>query len=769
MLRTLPLALALVLAAPLAAQDQDYFGAAVAFSGQDLLVVKRSPARGPAAIHVFSPGTSGSWAKRTELRAPNAVEHGLALSPSIVATPDGILVGAGDPYGQWGAHAWTRTVAGWADAPGLEVGTAPEGTPVVSLGTIMAVLQPKPRSIAERGGTVIVGYDNAVRIFRRRGDRFESVPVTLPAEVSTGAAVALGPGQALAGVPLTRGGRGSVRVLVTADGQQWADHGALEPDGFEGTAMFGSAIAFDDSIAAIGAPGAATVVIYRRQGDDFVESQRLAPGAVAGFGGAIALHGNELLVGAGRGGAAYRFRLRGGSWTLTDRIAPPPGADTTSFGSSVALGDAAIAVGAPSAVGGRGRVWVFARRGAALGRGVELGPDPGPQTMTAGEVRCANGAAGRFDCDNVDLESFLTIASLGGAPTERVSDIWGWTDPVTDHEYALIGRTGALVFVDITDASAPRVVGQMPANPSGARDIKVFRDHAFLTGDGAGDHGLMVFDLTRLRGVTGAPRDFTPDAVYHGIASAHNLVIDTASALAIPVAASSGGNTCGGGLHLVDIREPKAPKFAGCFTDTEGLIAPGRTHDAQCVKYHGPDARYRDKSVCFASNETALRIVDVSDPAHPVALGRGSYPGAAYIHQGWLTDDHRLFYLDDELDEVVGITGRTRTMIWDVSDLEDPVMIGTYLGPDGATDHNLFVRGDRMYQANYQAGLRVVDISDPRSPREVGHFDTTPYEGNAAGFYGAWGVYPYFKSGAVIVSSMQEGLFVLKPRPKAVP
>jgi choice-of-anchor B domain-containing protein len=394
---------------------------------------------------------------------------------------------------------------------------------------------------------------------------------------------------------------------------------------------------------------------------------------------------------------------------------------------------------------------------------------PGPATHASGEIRCDQGTAHGFDCANVDLQSFLSIETLGGGPTERVSDIWGWTDARTGREYALLGRTGALVFVDITDPAAPRMVGEMPANPSGARDIKVYRDHVYMTGDGAGDHGLMVFDLTRLRGVTGARRTFEADAIYHGIASAHNLAIDTASALAIPVAASSGGNTCGGGLHLVDISSPKDPQFAGCFTDTEGLIAPGRTHDVQCVRYHGPDTRFTGKSICFASNETALRIVDVTDPANPVALGRGTYPGAAYIHQGWLTDDQRHFYLDDELDELVGTTERTRTMIWDVTDLEDPVMVGTYLGPDNSTDHNLFIRGNRMYQANYQGGLRVVDISDPRAPREVGHFDTTPYEGNAAGFYGAWGVFPFFESGTVIVTSMQEGLFVLKPRPAAVP
>src|SRR5690606_15430000 len=104
-------------------------------------------------------------------------------------------------------------------------------------------------------------------------------------------------------------------------------------------------------------------------------------------------------------------------------------------------------------------------------------------------------------------------------PGERVSDLWGWTDPATRREYALVGRTGALVFVDLTDASSPRVVGEMPAPPSGARDIKVYKDHAFMTGDGAGQHGLMIFDLTRLRAATGTGNRFAPDTVYRGIAA----------------------------------------------------------------------------------------------------------------------------------------------------------------------------------------------------------------------------------------------------------
>ena len=92
------------------------------------------------------------------------------------------------------------------------------------------------------------------------------------------------------------------------------------------------------------------------------------------------------------------------------------------------------------------------------------------------------------------------------------------------------------------------------------------------------------------------------------------------------------------------------------------------------------------------------------------------------------------------------------------------MVAGEHYGPNGSTDHNLYIVGDRMYQANYQAGLRVLDISDPEHPREVGFFDTTPYGADPPGFNGAWTAYPFFKSGTVLVTSMNEGVFLLKPR-----
>ena len=379
-------------------------------------------------------------------------------------------------------------------------------------------------------------------------------------------------------------------------------------------------------------------------------------------------------------------------------------------------------------------------------------------------VPCEGEAQG-YECSGVDLLSVVSIARLGGAEGTELSDLWGWTDPSTGREYALVGRTDGTVFVDVTDPTDPQVVGELPltpgAQPSKWRDVKVYADHAFIVADNAGAHGMQVFDLRRLRGATNTPVTFDADAVYRNIASAHNIVIDTVAGMAVATGANRGGETCGGGLHMIDISTPQSPAFAGCFNDpATGSFGNGYTHDAQCVTYTGPDTRYAGRRICFGSNVTTLSIADVSDPAQPTALSSAGYPGVAYMHQGWLTDDQRYFFSDDESDEF--IEGRpTRTLIWDVSDLEDPVFLSEYLGTTRATDHNLYVRGDRVYQANYTSGLRVLDISTPRSPTEIAFFDVLPGT-NEPGFFGAWSVYPFFRSGTLVVSSINEGLFVLR-------
>ena len=117
-------------------------------------------------------------------------------------------------------------------------------------------------------------------------------------------------------------------------------------------------------------------------------------------------------------------------------------------------------------------------------------------------------------------------------------------------------------------------------------------------------------------------------------------------------------------------------------------------------------------------------------------------------------------YVNDELDER-NFGFNTRTLVWDVTDLDAPVHAFDYFSDVPAIDHNLYVRGNFMYQSNYGAGLRIIDISDPENLVEVGYFDTAP---DTIGCCGSWSNYPYFESGVILVTSMKEGLFVLKKK-----
>jgi choice-of-anchor B domain-containing protein len=359
--------------------------------------------------------------------------------------------------------------------------------------------------------------------------------------------------------------------------------------------------------------------------------------------------------------------------------------------------------------------------------------------------------AGDFACAGIDLRKRVPVAAMGGTAG---NDLWGWADPDTGREYAVVGLDNGTAFVDVTEPETPLFLGRLPTRtfPSAWRDIKVYRNHAYIVADGAGAHGMQVFDLTRLRGLAG-PQNFSPDRMYLEFTSAHNLAINEDSGFAYAL----GTNRCGGGLHMIDIRTPNNPMFAGCH-------GPPYTHDTQCVTYRGPDPQFVGREICFSANETHVAIVDVSIKASPVTLAEIDYPELGYVHQGWLTEDHRYFLLGDEFDEL-HFDAPTRTHVFDFAELTAPQYLYAYEATTRSPDHNLYILGNRVFQANYTAGLRVLEFGDLGAAEieEIAYFDTYPAS-DALEFNGAWSVYPYLPSGTLLFNDVQNGLFVLTLR-----
>ncbi|MGW9684708.1 choice-of-anchor B family protein [Flagellimonas sp. 2504JD1-5] len=387
------------------------------------------------------------------------------------------------------------------------------------------------------------------------------------------------------------------------------------------------------------------------------------------------------------------------------------------------------------------------------GSGNGGGTNIGTGDVTRGATPCDGGMAAIYPCNGYDL---LFQMDLGAFAANSSNDIWGWTDATTNNEYAIMGLDNGTAFVDISDETNPIYLGKLPTATvaSGWRDVKVYGDYAVIVAE-ADNHGMQIFDLKKLRNVTNPPQTFTADARYTGIGNAHNVVVNEANGFAYPVGTAR-NDSFNGGVHFVDIQNPTSPNGVG------GYGVNGYTHDAQVITYNGPDSDYTGREIFIGANENLIAIADITDKSNPTQIGTIGYSNIGYTHQGWFTEDHRYFILGDELDEI-DFGFNSRTLVFDMTDLDAPQLHTTYAGPTGAIDHNGYVLGDEFFLANYTAGMRVLDISDIDNENitEKAFFDTFP-SNNTASFNGVWSVYPYFSSGKIIINDSNSGLFVVQ-------
>lgn len=743
----LSFALAALTSTPLCAQQ---FGGPLAISGDQILVGESGNQTLSGIVYVFG-NTNGTWSEIDQIQVTEEIRSPDGFGRAIAADQTTLLVGA--PI-EGSAYLYERTVGGEWGNPTPMKGQAESdfGAAVALTDRYMVVSAP-----AEEAGAVYV-WDRSAPLDPKR--------LTAPDGVnaSFGSSLATDGVHLLVGASGRRGGAGSVHTY-TLEGLN--PIGQLTTDDLPERSAYGSAIAVHQGTAYVGASGfdarVGAVFVFEFAEDSWTEIAPLRPIIAAPnsqFGASVAATKEGLLVGApganGGGGALYRL---GQGMTQVSVL------ESETAGEGAGLGGSVVAAHSLSAVGAVG---VDERAGATVifsewnEKATVINDARGFPSITGDEIECTEGRADVFDCESVNIVSFMPINEIGGVRGTRVNDIWGWTDSESGTEYAIVGRTNGTSFVDLSDASNPVYVGDLPKTPGSRsaiwRDMKVYRDHVYIVADGAGAHGVQVFDLRELRRFQGEPITFEETFHYDGIHSSHNIVINEDTGFAYAVGNSAGGETCGGGFHMLNLENPARPTFDGCYADTNtGRRLTGYSHDAQCVIYHGPDTEHTGKEICMGSNETALSISDMTDKSAPRTLASATYPNVAYAHQGWLTEDHRYFYMNDEGDEPGGLVEGTRTLVWDVLDLDDPILVYEYIAETTATDHNLYIVGDIMYQSNYDAGFRVIDISQPERPVEIGYFDTSPYEGGAN-----WSNYPFFESGLIAVTGTGDGLFILK-------
>ena len=376
-------------------------------------------------------------------------------------------------------------------------------------------------------------------------------------------------------------------------------------------------------------------------------------------------------------------------------------------------------------------------------------------------VVCTSGKAGPYNCKSVDLLARMSASDFSAGSGNAV---WGWADPATGRKIGIMGLNNGTGFVDVTVPGCPKLLGKLPTGSgnSATRDVKNFKNYALVVAESA-NHGLQIFDMSKL-GKEASTTPLQASAVYKGttaapISNGHDVLANEESGFVYVV----GARSCGGGLHMIDFKDPLKPVFAGCGPSN------GYVHDALCVMYKGPDTARKGKEICFAAQgeDSSFTVLDVTNKSAPTTIARVPYPNGAYSHQGWLTEDQAYFVFDDELDEMRR-GNKTRTFIFDVRDLSKPSLLGTYDAATAAVDHNQVIKGNFVYQANYSVGLRILTLKDVSMGKlsEVAFFDTLPAHDNAT-FQGAWTPYPFF-DGIVLVGNTDGGFFVLRPDPAVV-
>ncbi|MFQ5569766.1 MAG: choice-of-anchor B family protein [Rhodothermales bacterium] len=785
------------------------FGNAVAIGDGEIFVSEAVNTYAPGFIYVYRPDESGAWKEHAQLTASDASNTD-RFGRAMAVEGSTLIVGATSQDNSTGtAYVFEKDGASgeWVEVAHLRGNDIIEGDAfgrAVALKGNIALISSAGHN-EQRGAVYVFQRDPATGEWSEQA-KLEGSNLQPQTDDSSGdlfgLSLAFDGERAFVGSPVPNDNSGAVYVFRhDASTNSWQEETKLEATTFdlsggnnrrppripEPRAQFGTSISLFGEYAFIGAPGYAlgtgAVYVFQYDADRGAWRERMkllpfdAPLPFRGgsaFGSSLTMHEDEIWAGAPGSGAIYRIKgdEASGSWLGAMKLAGQELSRRSRFGGAFAVKGNLAVVGAAGEDSGAGVAILFEHNeetGEWQEQATLLSEPKGLDPIVGGQINCTDGNASLFDCKEVDLVSFLPVHAIGGGRGVRTNDVWGWTDPQTGKEYALVGRLDGTGFVDISDPYNPVFVGNLAkteGSPSSTwRDIKVYKDHAFIVADGAGEHGMQVFDLSQLRTVTNPPVEFTETAHYDKIHSAHNIVINEETGFAYSVGSSSGGETCGGGLHMINIQEPTHPTFAGCFADpSTGRASTGYSHDAQCVTYLGPDTEHQGKEICFGSNETALSIADVTDKDNPVPLSTGTYPNVGYSHQGWLTEDHRYFFLDDELDELQGKVETTRTLIWDVTDLDDPVLVKEHFSDNKSSDHNLYIRGNTMYQSNYDGGLRVFDITDVSNPVEIGYFDTVPAGENGPGFGGSWSNYPFFQSGVIVVTSGSEGVFILKKK-----
>lgn len=348
--------------------------------------------------------------------------------------------------------------------------------------------------------------------------------------------------------------------------------------------------------------------------------------------------------------------------------------------------------------------------------------------------------------DEPEADNMTLLSEWAGSP----SDAWGVDVTINvrhlgDLAYVARGRDG-LRIVDLADPAEPRDLGHLPATFAPAEfynDVKVSqaedgRIYAFLASN---VRGVVVADVTD----PGAPAEVAtfPQPPGGGGVNVHTLFVEGDRLYT--------ATTSAGGLQIFDVAEPASAAQLGDFVHPDVGTYGGFVHDLFV----------RDGVAYLNYWNLGLVVVDAGDAGDPAVVGVFDGYDRRTSHSSWVTEAggrQVAIHGDEDIDahvRVVDVDAQSSTAFEE---------IGSYQTRPAVSVHNIMAVGELALVTYYQDGLRVLDLADPTSPREIAHFDTWPgaQPGYGSSFYeGAIGVDHDAERELILLADTHRGLLVL--------
>ncbi len=331
--------------------------------------------------------------------------------------------------------------------------------------------------------------------------------------------------------------------------------------------------------------------------------------------------------------------------------------------------------------------------------------------------------------------------------TQIWSDLTGYTDTINNREYIIAGSTDSIYFFDITDPKNIILCDVEDGKSKNMinRDFECFSHYVYGVSDNGELGSLQIFDLSTL-----------PDSV-NKVYDSDTITTNTHS---IFIEAKSKR------LYLCINRAKTGFTFAMDILSLENPEQPVKIGTLNVPKVNGNVPVFKNVHEVFVRNDTAwcsaeysgLWVFDLRNLNQQVLLSViANYPENGYNHSSFLSPDGKYVMFTDELPSGLAIK------IYDVSNLSDPKLVSRFESSPSATAHNAFWIGDLAYVSYYHDGVVIFDVKNPFNPVQLGYYRTLPHPpASYLGFNGCWGIFPWFASGTIAASDMQEGIYTLK-------